>query len=504
MQLRNKPVSDGNLEAKKHERYPLTPKVYQSPILGAPWQHPLQAEIIGYHGYPVSYSNAKPAQIHSDALSLLGVPTTDDYSITIGNEASVNYNLTMRNRPLHHDVPNHIRKMAIDFIASMLDGELTSPVAIGDVELTPQGASGIGYSCCANKSQALRNHWDSCFEYAENYHSHPPPLWTYMHKKGEALTKAKSETMVRPIIYSPMHFYILQKIHSQVLDDRMKTKKNTWFSYGKNVLGSHFSDIWTNLSMYSTLFKGDCTKFDSGIGAAAFGVIRDIRKKLASKRSYAALDFIYAQLSKKYVRLPNSAIVRDSRQPSGQACTTSDNSLYHAYVIVASYLMSCEDRGIGIADYHTLVVNNLHVYLYSDDHIGSTNDPHFSSYEVRSSYYARFGLLLKKEDDQVGGYITEYTYLGGEFTPLPHYDQRYGYCYRNPDLLPLLHLTTYRSSKDEVLQTLHSYARICSLDKKLFLRIRQLHNGLRALDGWPESPDIPSRQSMISAFCSLE
>lgn len=492
------------MEYKKHEQHPLTPKVYGAPLASISWPASERFEVLGYHGFPATYPTSQPALQNSAALTLVGVPTTDKYMITVGNDASVDYNLAMRTRPCQHSIPQHIRNMAINYVVSMLDGALTKPVPLGDIELTPQGASGIGYSCCANKITALRNHWDVCLEYSRNYKSHSPPLWTYMHKKGEALKKEKAENMVRPIIYSPMHFYTLQKIHTQELDDRIKTRRNTWFSYGKNVLGRHFTDVWSELSGYSTLFKGDCTKFDSGIGPDAFSVICDIRKRLSAKTSHEALDFIYTTLSQKYIRLPNSAIVRDTRQPSGQACTTSDNSLFHCFVLVASYLLSCEDRGIQLGDYHARVRDNLHVFLYSDDHIGATNDLYFSQFEVRAKYYALFGLLLKREDDQVGGYITSYTYLGGLFSPLPHLPGCYGYSYNDPDLLPLLHLVTFKSRKDEVLQTLHSYARICALDKRKYLRVKQIHDSLRALPGWPDSPDIVSRAAVISAFCSLE
>lgn len=105
----------------------------------------------------------------------MGVPTTDKYSITEGNDASVEYNLDMRRRPLCHNVSPRIRAMAIDFVCSMLDGALTKPVSIGEIEITPQGASGLGYECCHNKQLALRNHWEECISYSANYHSYPPP-----------------------------------------------------------------------------------------------------------------------------------------------------------------------------------------------------------------------------------------------------------------------------------------------------------------------------------------
>lgn len=433
---------------------------------------------------------------------LLNHETPKTHSITVGNDASLTFNASVRSRTLTWDVPEVFRSWGIKFVTSLLDGALTKPVALGDVEMTNQGASGRGYECCRTKEAALCQHWDAIEYYCKNYRTAPPPIFTYMHKNGEVLPNAKAASQVRPIVYPPTHFYCLQKIHTQELDDRIK-KTPVFFSYGKSVLKTHFHDVAQRLSYYTTLFKGDCTKFDSGIGPDAFSVICDIRKQLSDPVSHPALDYIYANLSHKIVQYPTTHLVLDTRQPSGQACTTSDNSLFHAFVVSTAFAMHWHEKH-GVLPLIGEVHRNLGMFLYSDDHIGATNVPSFSLFETRSRLYNRFGCTLKKDDDQVGGHLSEYVYLGGRFTPHPHLPRFWCYYYDDPNLLRLLPLQTYNSNQVEICQTLASYATLVAPNAAAYAKVKELANRLSRLPAWFAHFEIPSRDAILSSYTNLE
>lgn len=498
----------GALVAEMHEKAhqdPFAVRIYPSPppswsLSPPPWLPPPSVPIFGYSGHVEI-----PKLIHLDKhcfFAMLGMSATPGFSVTAANWPSLTYSQEIRSRQLDWQVPDDIREVAIRYVCSLLDGGLSTPIALGDVIITSQGASGKGYECCRTKSSAMSYHFDTLADYSLRYRQLPRPVFTYMHKKGEVLPDTKAKTQVRPVIYPPFHFYVLQKVHSQQLDERMK-RCSSWFSYGKSVLRSHFTDIARGLLDYEHLFKGDCTKFDSSIGPNAFNVIRDIRKRLSTPSSHDALDFIYATFASKLVQLPSTHVVEDSRQPSGQACTTTDNSLFHAFVLSGAYAMHFRAT-TGRLPTLGEISANLQVYLYSDDHIGATNDSLFASYAVRSSLYSKFGCDLKAADDQVGGYLSEYVYLGGRFTCHPQLDGYWVYEYDSEDLFGLLPLQCRGQSQLEILQTLASYARLVAPSEEKYNRLVQLKNALVMLPGWYADCVIPSRQSVLSDFIGLE
>lgn len=432
----------------------------------------------------------------------VGLIPPPGYGVSIGNNASLEFVMGVRSRDLDINVSDAVRDFSIGFVASLLSGELTTPLPLGQIEITAQGASGRGYECCRTKERALIEHWDYVSTYVRNYASMPPPLFTYMHKAGEVLTSQKVASQVRPIIFPPLHFYCLQKVHTQLLDDRIKASP-AWFSYGKSVLRDHFTVVARKLQSYNYLFKGDCTKFDSSIGPWAFGVVRDIRKALAHSSSHEALDFIYDALSLKLVQLPTTHVVRDTRQPSGQACTTSDNSLFHAFVIAGAYATHFLEKK-GRLPRHYEVHDALGVFLYSDDHIGATDDAEFALYSTRSRLYLQFGCILKKDDDQVGGFLSEYTYLGGALTPHPMFPDNWCYLYNDPLLLRLLPLQCLRSSQAEIAQALRSYAILLAPSPERYAELSALICHLKTLPGWHVDIPYPSRDVVLSSYFELE
>lgn len=489
-------------EAKGH-RDPLDVPVWTSPSVQASeitWVPPSPDLVRGYSGF---VSQSKPAVLRtSPYFDAIGVVPPTGYTITTGNDASLTFNATVRSRLLRWDVPDSVRAFGIGFVVSLLGGGLTNPVPTGSIEMTNSGASGKGYDCCRTKQIALTNHWSEVCDYVQNYRRHEPPIFTYMHKKGEILPTFKADNQTRPIVYPPTHFYVLQKVHTQELDKRMKESR-TWFSYGKSVLRGHFNEIAYSLQTYRHLFKGDCTKFDSSIGPSAFSVIRDIRKALSSTRSHDALDFVYDVLSSKLVQYPTTHLIFDDRQPSGQACTTSDNSLFHAFVISASYALHFETingRLPTIGEVH----DKLCVYLYSDDHIGATTDSAFSTFACRSALYARFGCTLKADDDQSGGNLQDYVYLGGSFVRHPHLRQFYVYHYIDELIFDLLPLTTARHTQAEIAQTLCSLAQLIATSEEKYNKVHQLVGALRSLPGWTVAISLPSREILLSSYLQLE
>lgn len=460
-----------------------------------------EVTVIGYHPFDQRTSSAMERLPHP-ALLRAGIVDTGRYVLTTGNEESLQYALEHRNLHLDWALPQFIEDYCVGFVASQLDGPLTRVIPIGEVILTPQGASGMGYACCRTKTAALTNHWSDVTNYVNNYTDYPPPVFTYMHKKAEVLPREKARTRTRPIIYPPLHFYMLQKVVTQECDDRMKSCPN-FFSYGKSVLGRHFSQIAAKLLSYDTLYKGDCKRYDSCVSRDAFRVICAIRKRLAVPEAHPILDFIYEQLSGKMVALPDGRVVYDTRQASGQACTTTDNSLFHCFVVAATYSMHFFERKGRLPTYGE-IEQQVAIFLYSDDHIGATNDPEYALFTRRSELYGRLGLVLSPDDDQVGGHISEYIYLGGRFAPHPDLPEYWCYLYEDSDLLEQLLVASALSTEPDIAMALASYARILAVDPRKYNEIVSLARRLQMQPTWTTQISIPRRNLVLTSFLSLE
>lgn len=457
--------------------------------------------VIGYHPFDQRVSSGVERQPHP-ALLRAGLCDTGRYVLTTGNDESLQYALEHRNASINWDLPRFIEEYCVGFVAAQLDGPLTRAIPIGEVILTPQGASGMGYSCCRTKTAALANHWSDVTDYIDNYADAPPPVFTYMHKKSEVLPREKARTRTRPIIYPPLHFYMLQKTVTQECDERIKNC-HEYFSYGESVLGNHFSRIATKLLSYDVLYKGDCKRYDSCISRDAFRVVCSIRKRLAVPFAHPILDFVYEQLSGKMVALPDGRIVYDTRQASGQACTTTDNSLFHCFAVAATYSMHFYQRKGRLPSYGE-IERDVAVFLYSDDHIGATNDPEYASYERRRELYARLGLILSQDDDLVGGHISEYTYLGGRFAPHPDLPAYWCYLYDDFDLLEQLLVASAHSTEPDIAMALASYARIVAVDPRRYNEIVSLARRLELQPTWTTQINIPRRSLVLANFLSLE
>lgn len=438
-------------------------------------------------------------------LSGLGCAVSADLGITTGNDDSLIFALTARTRPLPSSFPEDSigsHRLAMSYVLELLSGAPTMPVPMGDVQVTFDGSTGFGYNCCHDKRAALLNHWDECALYLTSYREAPPPVWTFMHKRDEVLPRAKCLTRTRPIIYPPLHFYMLQKVHTQELDERMK-RVGRVFAYGIRVLNEGFTEICSELLEREHLFKGDCSQFDASVGPAAFGVICQIRKALADPQSHDALDFVYSQLSSKEIVLPSGQVVLDTRQPSGQACTTSDNSLFHAYVLFRSYIQHVHACSGRVPSY-TELFSHLSVFLYSDDHIAATDDPTFCRFDIRRLYYESFGLVLKPDDDMSGGVIYDYTFLGGRFVDHPFATGRYVYEYDDPDWFDYFLARTGYMTQRDIAMSICSYARIVAPSETKYGRLAALSNALSTSVGWHATIDLPSRRSILDAAAGFE
>lgn len=252
------------------------------------------------------------------------------------------------------------------------------------------------------------------------------------------------------------------------------------------------------------MFKGDATKFDSTVREFAFGLICDVRKRFAPSESHDALDFIYSVLSNKVVVLPSGELVEDSCQPSGQACTTSDNSIFHALVVL--YCAARRLRQQSLAVNWENVNNLLTISLYSDDHVGATNDDVFGSYLFRKECYAEMGVLLKEEDDLLvaSSEMQQLVFLGGRFAPYGN-PAPYVYYFDDPYALENLHLALHGRTPTEALQTITSYAELLAYNPKRYNKLVRLYTAV--LKQCPDQLNVPklhTRFYYLSAQMGLE
>lgn len=428
----------------------------------------------------------------SDFLLTLGIPAPTEHLLSVGSLKSIAYNMSLRRLPQSISSRSDLMNIALHMLSSRFAVVHSLPL-LGDLEITALGASGIGYECCKDKRAASVNHYDDIMGYIEDPKG--DILWRYMHKEGEVLPKVKvHEDKTRPIIYSPMHFYIYEMMHVSELDKQIKAGVFPWFSYGQSVTRGHFNDIALSLSRYDILFKGDCSKFDSTVGPFWFDILCDFRKRLSSSLYHKGLDHVYSTIKNKKIVLPTGLIVEnDSRQPSGRAATTSDNSIVHALTVLTLVLKRLHELQLPLT---WQSVNRIFtIYLYSDDHIAAANDETLASFSYRKSHYQSLGMTLKEEDDQVGGKLQDYVYLGGRFF-YDRFNQKWGYDYADSSLLSCLHLTTHNSSVIEFSQTLISYMEICCFDKQNYRSILSIYEQLRV--SHPYLPQPPSREYLIN------
>lgn len=448
---------------------------------------------------PHSYGEEKIIPHHgrwSDLLLELDIPSPKTHGLSMGTVAAVNFNIGIRTRVQTLQPDEKLLDVAFKMLTStLIDYSHEAPTYLGDVYITPQGASGIGFECCSNKATAVLNHYEEIHDYTLNYRKYPQPLFRYNHKEREILPAKKilSDT-TRAIIFPPTQFYMLQKMHTQKLDTALKLGFHPWFAYGCSPTRGFLNELANRFAKYKYVFKGDATKFDSTIRAFAFKWICKVRKTLSPHSSHDALDYIYEVLSHKHVVLPTGEMIVDECQPSGQACTTSDNSIWHALIF---YYCACKRlREMGKALTLENVDSLATVSLYSDDHVAATNDERFASYQFRKDCYAELGAMLKEEDDLVAPVeeIHRLVFLGGRFVPLGDpYPFVYGF--DEKEAIPCLHLGLDKKNPDEAVQTLASYAELLAYDKNRFEKIRSIHARIvqEHMRGRPV-PHLPGRE----------
>lgn len=441
----------------------------------------------------------------SDILRDHGVEPPSQHGLSRGCVGAVNSSVAIRRLPqTFNPVPADLELAKKLLIQSLLPFSREPPTLLGDIEITPHGASGVGFECCSTKVKAALNHYFDIHDYCNRYRDYPAPLFRYNHKESEVLPVKKLRCdNLRAIVFPPTHFYMLQKVHTQKLDTYLKSGSHPWFAYGCSPIRGYMNKLATRFKDYSLVFKGDATKFDSSIRGPAFSLIRDIRIALSPTDSADALTYIYEVLSNKQVVLPSGEIVLDDCQPSGQACTTSDNSLYHALILY--YAAVRRLRALGSRINQQTVDSLLTVSLYSDDHVGATNDAVFGSYEFRRMCYAEMGVTLKLDDDLTvpSGEIEKLTFLGGSFHPLGN-PFPYVYAFADPDAIPCLHLTMHRSKPSEVLQTLCSYAELLAYSKKKYNIIRHVHESVSKILHGSFAQKLQPREYYLSQQLGLE
>jgi len=299
-----------------------------------------------------------------------------------------------------------------------------------DLKITKDGSSGIGYECCSTKLKCVVNHKPHWQSYLKDPRSHPAPLFKYM-TKVESLpaTKVKNDDL-RPIIFPPFHFYLLQLCYTQDLDSKLKAGCHPFVFVGRNPLGPDFNTLAHKLDTFAYKFKGDITKFDASFKRSCFELVYRIRSTLLSGGDPGILDFVCSVLHTHHVVLPDGTVIMDYSETSGQACTTTDNCLLH--LIVVYYMICSRLRQLNMTITPDSIRSFAHYSIYSDDHVAATNDAVFASFEFRSSIYAQFNLTLKKIDDLVTTNVTDLTFLGGRFKA---YEDKFVYYYDDNELV---------------------------------------------------------------------
>lgn len=403
---------------------------------------------------------------YSSSLNAAGVDYVGTSGLSRGSRAAVEYNLGLRSRVIDYDYDPALLDLAVELmVQSLPDFTKVEPTFLGDVVYAADGATGCGFECCNSKEKAVREHFEQIHRYTQEYRELSPPLFRYMHKEHEVLPEKKiTSQQIRAIVFPPMHFYCLQKCHTQVLDNALKKACHPWIAYGISLIRGGMHSIAMQLKSKRILFKGDCTKFDTSVRSVALEAIKRVRQRVSHPSSHDALEFIYATLSNKSVVLPNSEVIMDGAQASGQACTTSDNCIWHCIVLYAMCILRLRSLGcpVTLANCHSLLIAKI----YADDHVASTNDAVLSEFSFRQKVYASFGLTLKEEDDLVTQDISLLTFLGGTFHMTEH--QQYVYRYHDQSAIPNLHIALEGQTPAEVLQTLTSYAELFAADEQNF------------------------------------
>lgn len=314
-------------------------------------------------------------------------------------------------------------QMVID---TMPRGAILQP---SQFEITATGASGVGYECCKDKGSVFLNHGLDLEHYLANYRSLPRPLAKYMHKV-EILPKKKSANdLTRSIIYFPTHFYALQLMHTQAQDAALKSGSHPFVAVGKSLFGGNMNRLAQAIKQFLYKLKGDITGFDASMRRFIMSLICEVRKATCDPASADALDFIYDVLSDHEVVLPDGTVVKDFAQTSGQACTTTDDTIAH--LIVIFYMILCRLRANNLPLDLRTVYQYAFFSIYADDHVAATNDATLASFAYRASQYALFGLTLKPEDDLVTESVEELTFLGGYFRLV---NGKYVYHYASDEL----------------------------------------------------------------------
>jgi len=341
-------------------------------------------------------------------------PITVEWGMTKDSyEAMTNQLLMFDQPPLVDDLPPTIERAYQLVLQMHKDKGIESEVLdIEDIEITFSSSSGYEYQkIYGNKGDFLKDpigmmevqqFWDCA------HVMNLEPLWK-VSTKHELLSKEKiNKRNLRCFEIPPLPFVVYGARMCQSFNKQMASTKHTPIAVGSVMQFGGFNAILKELELGGPVLKGDCSKWDKHFYEKLRRYCKRLRVDLypgkpgkMSKEEYAArMEWLYWVCTNGSLITPWGQVLKLIMHGmlSGDFNTTYDNTDGHLLICFA-YILTYFPNIHSWQELITLA----NWKLYADDHLMSiVKELSFlSDFRLRERFYARFGHVLKPDDDEV-------------------------------------------------------------------------------------------------------
>jgi hypothetical protein len=195
-----------------------------------------------------------------------------------------------------------------------------------------------------------------------------------------------------------LDFLLLEKMYFEDQDKFLQSHPGmSWVFVGFEKEGGGWHRLFTNIERRGKFrFKWDVKFWDKAYGPQLDMRVENERRKWFSieltPEQFNDLDFLFECSNFTYEILPNGNILATAiTQKSGRLRTSSNNSIAHCWILFYHYLRVTLEKGEIPSYEHCMKVFSF-IALYSDDDVGSTNNPEYFTEDVLRATYQLFGM----------------------------------------------------------------------------------------------------------------
>jgi len=444
--------------------------------------------------------------ISKEILNEVGVEIPEGYGIVRACDLNVRNSLKKGDRAEVYLISSEDEKMAESYLENYFGDFLGKfyPTSVENIKLTPNASAGFPFKM--SKRDCVWEHFDYLREYCKRgVPDRPCPIWKVT-PKVEYLTRENiNNHKIRLFRNPPIDYLCLEKVYFQTQDDELLRYGSTpWSMLGFMKENGGWDHLMTRHLKFRYHYMWDVGFWDKGYGPRLDAVVERVRRKfyaLDADINVADLDFLWEQACFAYELYWDGWVCQTSLdQKSGRLRTSTNNTIAHIYLLFVHYLRVC--RKLGLKPSYAHCMSSCLNSVYSDDIMGSTDDPRFVQKEDLEETFKLVGMEIK--DYHLTEDISEIRFLGAQNAKwtegtktcyVPKYDcDRMMYA-----VLVLGGRITDRERAERILGLVHNLCFSERADAMAHLIERLRERGL-----WPDDLPVPTLRDARRHYLAYE